>query len=482
MTSPEAIAPIQALVHVAPELIGSLTEKERLVLASMTGLWLRPAQRIGRGRWRYYGFHCGRGFGKTHGIGCEINRRVRCGEARAIGLGAPTLDRVREVQFKTLVDTAPPWFRPVERKGELEWPNGARTESHSPERPGRSRSSNFDVTWLTELVDWQETSRLEFFYNITTATRVGASPQVLWDTTSRGRNDVIEHLLQLNAADPATYPIQWGELYDNPLLGRVYIASEVSKYPPGTRKHDEEIKGKNFREAKGALFKQAWLDAHRRPAPPTWLHKIVSLDPGLSLEPTADPTGMVIAGLGLDGHGYLEKDLSERVPAEVWAERTVDACATDCAGVVIETNHIGNTGHAVIKSRAEMRGMVTVIIPREDRHKPFPQRKPGTIYVREIHTRDDKGARGIAPASECSKGTIHLIGEHTELEYELTTFEPGTTRKSPNRFDAFNQVFNELLQLELPSEQDTKAEFNAGLNVAAELQKQLAAARARRVL
>lgn len=475
MTDAGGVAVAQALVHVAPELLGELTPTERFLLATVADFWLRPDQRIPDGPWRAYGFHAGRGYGKTHGIACHINEGVRTGRYRSVGLGAPTLARVVEVQHKNLIDQAPPWFRPEEHKGNLRWPNGVVSEAHSPEAPGRSRSSNFDVTWLTEIVDWQRASALEFYYNITTATRVGATPRLLWDTTSRGRNEVIEHLLALHRANPEIYPVQWGELFDNPLLTRNYIASECVKYPPGTRKFDEELRGKSFTESAGALFKQAWLDAHRRArGPARWVQRLCSLDPGLSLLADADPTGLVTVGSDADGHGYLERDHSKLMPAEEYAEIIVGECLDNAvSGVVIETNHVGNTARAVVKSRAEMRMARTELIPREDRDKPFPLRKPGTIFVREIHTRDDKGARGTAPASEAHKGFIHLIGKWTELEFELTTYEPGITTKSPNRFDAFNQGFNELLRLEVPSEADNRSTLVEAVNVAAELQKQL---------
>jgi hypothetical protein len=66
-----------AIAHVGGlDFVEALTERERLVLACMGDIWLRPDQRIPAGPWVRYGFICGRGFGKTHGIGTEVNRRV----------------------------------------------------------------------------------------------------------------------------------------------------------------------------------------------------------------------------------------------------------------------------------------------------------------------------------------------------------------------------------------------------------------------
>ncbi len=460
---PHELALIQIVAHHAPEFFDSLTDVEKLVLPYMHDLWLRPEQRVLPGPWRYYGFHCGRGFGKTLGIGCEINDRVERGEAHDLAFMAPTEGRVDEVQFKTLIACAPPWFKPTRYRGGLRWPNGVEATVYTPEAPGRPRSGNHDLAWLTEIVDWAPTSRFQAFQNVTTATRVGPNPQVIWDTTSKGRNDVTEHLFDLNAEDPDRYPIVLGTMLDNPMLSPDYLVSEVKKYVGRAR--EEEVLGRTFKETKGALFKQKWLDDNRRPeGAPEWVCKLVALDPGLSTALTSDPTGMAVGGNATDGHSYLERDLSARMPAEEWGDLTVAECLDrGAAGAVIETNHIGNTGRAVISSRARIRSAELRVIDRADEHKPFPTRTPGVIYLREIHTRDDKGTRGMGPASETEQGLVHLIGNFPELELELTTFEPGRGAKSPNRFDAYNYLIAELRGLNKPDAHDSAKQFAADL-------------------
>lgn len=458
---PHELAAIQILAHVAPEFFDSLSDVERLVLPYLHDLWLRPEQRVMPGPWRYWGFHCGRRFGKTLGIGCEINRRVECGEAHDLAFMAPTETRVDEVQIKTLIECAPPWFKPERYRGGLRWPNGVQATTYTPEAPGRPRSGSHDLAWLTEIVDWAPTSRLEAFKNVTTATSLGAH-QVIWDTTSKGRNEVTEHLFELNAENPALYPIVLGTMLDNPMLAPDYLIAEARKYVGRAR--DEEVLGRIFKETRGALFKQAWLDDNRRHVVPQWVRKLVALDPGLSTAAGADETGMMVGGDAADGHSYLERDLSARMPAEDWGDKTVQECLDrGAAGAVLEINHIGNTGRAVLKSRAQIRGAELRVIDRADEGKPFPERTPGVIYLREIHTRDDKGARGMGPASETALGFVHLIGLFPELELELTTFEPGQTRKSPNRFDAHNYLFAELRGLLKPTQADTRKQFGDDL-------------------
>jgi phage terminase large subunit-like protein len=437
--------PAYALAHFNPEFFASLSDAERLVLPYCYDLWLRPEQRIPRGDWSYYGFICGRGFGKSLAISVEINRRVMAGESRSLALMAPTETRVDEVQVQFLIATAPPWFKPIRHNGGLEWPNGVRAELFTPLAPDRPRSGNYDLSWLCEIVDWIHTGRMLAFNNITTATRVGRNPQVIWDTTSKGKNDVIQKLMAMNKADPRAYPIQRGAMFDNPLLSRIYLRTECAKY--SGRQAAEEIEGKVFAESAGALWQQKWIDDHRRSVRPTNPElRLVSIDPALSDHEDADETGFSVGSRGGDSHAYIEEDLTDKMKPEVWGDLAVQKCADEgCAGVVIERNHLGDSATYAIKSRATNRGLSIEVLPRwgTKECQPFPVRRPGVIYVREVVSSTSKTTRAAGPAVETEAGRVHLIGSLADLELEFTTYVPGVAR-SPNRYDAAVHLVTEL--------------------------------------
>lgn len=446
------IIPAQVLAHFAPEFLESLTDAERLVLPYMDELWLRPEQRIPRYPWRYYGFICGRGFGKSHAIACEINRRVQCGEARSIALMAPTDDRVSEVQFKALIDTAPPWFRPETYDGGMRWPNGVRAQTFTPEAPGRSRSGNFDLTWLVEIVDWLAATRLEAFNNITTATRIGSCPQVFWDTTSKGQNDVIIHLKGENKRDPYYFPIQRGAMFDNPTLPRKYIETECRKYTG--REYDEEILGLDFEEDAGALWEAAWLRRTRLASAPRFVRRLVSVDPASSIREGADETGIVTGGEDERGHACVDGDYTDRYRPEEWGDIVVRECADrGAAGALVERNKFAEIPAAIIRARATTRGITVHMLDMNATKEPFPNRTEGRLYIREVHAASSKYSRGSAPAAETEAGRVHMIGTFPELERQLTTYVP-TTAKSPNRFDAFTQLITELRGLTVDAPTD----------------------------
>lgn len=475
------ISAATALAHVAPEFFASLTERELLVLAALPDLWLRPEQGIPRNDWTYYGFICGRGFGKTHAIAIEINRRVEAGEARAIGLMAPTLPRVDQVQIKTLIETAPPWFKPEPIEGGCVWPNGVRALAFSPEAPGRPRSENFDLVWLTEIVDWQSTTRVEAFNNMTTACRVGRA-QVIWDTTNKGQNEVILSLLDLHDTDPAAYPIQRGAMFDNPLLGRKYLRGECSKYQPGTRAYNEEVLGLVYAESAGALWAKEWITDNRRHVTPLDPEiRLLAIDPGLTGDTTSDPVGMVIGCRSrVDRHVFIEEDLSAHMSPDMYGDLAVRKCIErKCSGVIIERNHLGDHAALAITSAARTHTMQVRILAKDD---TFPAWTPGVIYLREVIAASSKTSRAAGPASETKAGRVHVVGKLPELEREWTTYEPGT-KKSPNRYDASAYLIIELSGLaQKQDETDAAGDIAQAAAAHRELNKGLAAiSRGRRI-
>jgi phage terminase large subunit-like protein len=347
----EPVAAIDAIAALDPGLLSRLSDLEILVLANM---WeearLRPIQKPPSHDWRFCGYVGGRGFGKSLAIAAEITKRIYVGVAPSLAFMAPNDERVEQVQVKALIEVAPPWFKPVRHLGGLVWPNGARANLFTPEAAGRPRGDNVAVAWLTELVDWVHTKRLDAFNNITTATRLGCS-QVFWDTTSKGRNDLILARVRENAEDPYMYPIVRGTTFDNPLLSDKYLREEWKKYS-GVRR-EEELFGKVFSEAAGALWEQAWIDDNRVEKLPDRVEaRIISIDPALSDHASADEVGMVRQSLAAR-KVYMEDDLSARMKPDIWGELAVEQhFKAGVGGIVIERNRVGDHATYVIRSRA----------------------------------------------------------------------------------------------------------------------------------
>jgi phage terminase large subunit-like protein len=410
-----------------------------------------------------FGFAGGRGWGKSRSIAQWINARVMAGLESAVALAAPTDDRVREVQIKALIDYAEPWQRPKQHGSPvgLVWPNGVRAVPYSSEAPERGRGDNNSLAWCTEIVAWKPGPRLDFFKNLCTATRKGDG-RVLWDSTSKGRNEVRALLEAWHRDDPHTHRIVRGTTFDNGLYPTEYYRREWRNYS-GVRR-EEELRGAVFEESAGALWKQEWLDRTRVSAAPELEQIVVTVDPATSTHDSADETGICIGGRGRgDTHAYTLEDVSGTHRPEEWGDIAVRHADPRKPGarrgrIGIERKKVGDLAAAVIKSRAESEGLRVRLIGEKE---PWPPFDPTCIFVREYSPQDSKGARAESPATETDAGRVHLVDpaypeapRFADLEKECTTFVPGETAKSPNRLDAFAYLVIELRELRLDSPQD----------------------------
>lgn len=467
--TPDLIAPAAALAHVCPGFLDDLTGAELLAALWDLEAWLRPEQKVPQCDFRTFGIIAGRGFGKTLGIAYEMNRRVEAGECNAPALMAPTEDRTRDVQVKSLVEMSPPWFRAEEYRGSVRWPNGVTAESFTPEAPGRSRSGNFDLTWMCEIVDWPASTRREAFDNLATATRIGRA-QILWDTTSKGKNDVIAHLLAECERDPAANIVRRGTTFDNPMLSKKYLRAVVSQYVVGSRRYQEEIEGKVFAESAGALWQQHWLDEGRRLMAPTGpVHTIVSLDPSLSDHEDADDAGIAAACRDSSGHVHVLADYSGRMTPDAWAAIVVDRCVRDAAGFVYERNHAGDMPRDLIRVKAAEKGLRLEVVEKD---KPIPPRRAGVIYCKGIVSDRNKETRAEPAAALYQAGRVHHVGALDLLELEQTTWEPGSG-KSPNRLDACVQAVNELAGIKVDAPKNRAADVTTAAAASRELSRVL---------
>lgn len=434
------VAPLHALALAAPDVLARLTSAELALLASMPGLALRNDQRLPAGDWRSCGFVCGRGFGKTYGIACALNERVARGELRAPALIAPTLDRVGEIQVPVIVETSPAWCRAEPYAKGVRWANGVVASPRTSELERPSSGDNFDFVWMTELVRWNATTRIAAWQDITTACRVGRA-QYVWDTTSLGKNDLIAALIAQHEVDAGAHRMIRGTTYDNPALTRAYVLDEVRKYGYETRRYYEEIEGRVFSSSSGAAWEDsAWIETYRVSAWPSSPSVVVlGLDPALSGEIWADEVGLCKGALA-GSHIYLT-DLSARMSPEQYAQAVIRECQRDASGVVVERNHVGQHARDLIKVHAELARMRIEVLPRDDT-RPFPARRPGVIFIREVVSHEAKSSRAAPAAALAARGLVHHVGHQPALEHQMLTHTDGG--RSPNRLDAAVFVIAEL--------------------------------------
>lgn len=413
-----------------------------------------------------------------------INARVLGGHEKLVAFMAPTEDRIDAVQRQSLIDYSMPGQAPVriERDGRLglRWPNGVEAIGFTAAREGRSRSQNISLSWCTEIVDWDPGAREEAFRNLMLATRVGEE-RLIWDSTAKGRNEVRSALEALNESDPLRHVIIPGTTFDNPVMSNDYFR-KVWRAVSGVRR-EEELLGRSFREAAGALWAQAYFDRSRVTSAPDIEWVCVAVDPATSDDKSADETGVMVGGRARsDGHAYATHDLSGKHAPEVWGALVLDHADPRIPGprrgrVVVERKHIGNHASYVVKTHAETRGLRTRVIGRGE---PWPPFDSTCIFIREENPQTSKGSRAEGPAAQTEAGRVHLVDPgypgtpaFADLETECTTYVPGHTKRSPNRLDAFAYLVTELRELRFDSAPDHAQDAAAATRLHAELNKQL---------
>ena len=386
--------------------------------------WARPDQLPPSTDWFTWLLLGGRGNGKTRTINEWLLQRVRAGTARRIALIAKTPADIRDTVIEGesgLVTIAHPSERPLYEpsKRRLTWPNGAVALAFSAYEPDQLRGPQFDTAICDEVAAWKY-PRLTWD-NLMFGLRLGDDPRCAAATTPKPIA-----LLKEIIADPDT-AVTRGSTYANRLnLAPTFFRKVVARYE-GTRTGRQEIYAELLEESEGALWVRANLDAGRiaADAMPELQRIVVAIDPAATANENSDETGIVAAGRGIDGHGYVLADGSERLSPAAWAARAVNLL-TDWSGdrIVAEVNNGGD--------------MVEHTLRTSDRNVPY----------KGVHASRGKRTRAEPIAALYEQGKMHHVGAFPELEDQLCTWEPTTGASSPDRLDALVWAFTELFPVE----------------------------------
>lgn len=226
-----------------------------------------------------------------------------------------------------------------------------------------------------------------------------------------------------NPEDYAAVQINPGDNSAN--LPREYLASLASLTARAQRRF---LLGEFGDATPGALFAEDDIDKWRVTdgRVPDMVRVVVAVDPsGSGDEDNADndAIGIVVAGLGTDGNGYLLEDATVKAGPATWGRVATDAWERhegDC--VVGEVNYGGEMVRHVIQTA-----------------------RPKTPFRRVTATRG-KAVRAEPLSALVEQGKIRHVGMYPDLEEELSGFTTTGYRGdgSPNRADAWVWAFTEL--------------------------------------
>lgn len=384
------------------------------------GFWARPKQLPPAGAWLIWLVQAGRGFGKTR-VGAEwVRSNVERGLAGRIALVGRTAADVRDTMVEegdsSILKISPPWFLPhyEPSKRRLTWPNGATATTYSSDEPDLLRGPQHDLAWAEEVATWK---RPETWDNLMFGLRRGLDPRCAVTTTPKP----LKLIRDLMARVGKDVVLTRGSTYENAdNLAPSFLAEILGKYA-GTRLGRQEIEGELLEDAPGALWKRAWIDELRVTEAPELVRVVVAIDPAVTSGEDSDETGIIAAGKGVDGEGYVLTDRSCRMSPHGWATRAVVAFDEFLADRVVgEANNGGDMVESTVRT-------VRASIP-----------------YKKVWASRGKRVRAEPIAALYEQGRIHHVGPLPELEDQLCTWLPEGVDWSPDRLEALVWALTEL--------------------------------------
>jgi len=384
--------------------------------------WARASQLAPAGAWRVWLMLAGRGFGKTRSGAEWVRSRVETNLARRVALVAPTAADARNVMIEGesgLLAVAPKLFRPLwePSKRRITWPNGAIATAFSADEPLRLRGPQHDTAWCDELASWRYD---EAWDNLMLGLRLGQDPRCVVTTTPRP-----VRLVRMLLGAPDGVALTRGTTWENAKnLAPAFLAAIVKRYE-GTRLGRQELNAELLEDVPGALWSRALLEREgmRVLAAPEARRIVVAIDPAATSGEDADETGIVVASIAWDGHGYVLEDLSGRFAPHDWAARALGAYRRFRADRIVgEANNGGEMVEATVRAL-----------------------DPAASF-KAVRASRGKAIRAEPIAALYEKGRVHHVGAFPALEDQMCGFT-GERRRglSPDRLDALVWALSELM-------------------------------------
>ena len=411
------------------EVLSQLGPKKTEELQHTWEFWARPEQIEPEGDWNVWVALAGRGWGKTR-AGVEwVRHQIKSGKKR-IAAVAPTNSDIRRVMvegesgFLSVCWKGDKTYRggklgypiwsPTNRT--LTWENGAKVEFYSAEDPERLRGPQFHAAWADEVAAWRNQQDVWDMLQFTL--RLGRKPRVMVTTTPKPTK-----LMRALIASPQSH-ITRGSTFDNvDNLAKPFLETVKKEYE-GTRLGKQELYAEMLEEADGALWTTQVLDGCtiEKKDIPELNRIVVSIDPAVTAKTESDMTGIIVAGIDVNGIGYVLEDATDRYSPAEWAAKAISLYQSYSADrIVAERNQGGD--------------MVRRTLEAEDE----------TVPIRLVHASRGKMARAEPISALYERGKVKHAKGLDELETQMRTWEPLGSMGSPDRLDACVWALTDLM-------------------------------------
>lgn len=382
---------------------------------------LKPHQSPPDERFSLWILEGGRGAGKTEGGSRYFAKYMRTHPGHRGRIIAPTFGDAVESCIEgpsglKSIDPEINFLASAPGGAKVVWPNGAEAlvlGTHSPRDVERLRAGgNRHIDWWEEMAAnpqlgpaWDQA---QF------GLRLGDNPHSIATSTPRGT----AAYRKIRGGDGVV--LTHGTMDDNDHLSDEWKAQQRARYE-GTRLGRQELGGELLEDVEGALWDRTTFDDHRVDEHPDLSVVVVAIDPAVTSSATADDTGIIVAGLGTDGHAYVLADETCHLGPKAWATVAVTAHETHKGDrIVAEVNNGGDLVEEMIRTVDE------------------------SVPYKAVHASRGKETRAQPVSALYEQGRVHHVGSLAKLEDQCCSWVPGE-EKSPDRLDALVWAITDLL-------------------------------------
>jgi phage terminase large subunit-like protein len=303
------------------------------------------------------------------------------------------------------------------------FPHGAKIYLEGADTPDTGRGYNAAGILCDELAKWLKPYET-WYHGLLPALRadlVGDHPRAFVTTTPKpiplledwvGREDGTVHVIS-------------GSTFDNASNLSKHALDEMRRQYDGTDIGRQELYGELLELGGGGLFKRKDITNNRVPGidPADIVSTVVGCDPNL----TGDDAmfGIVVVCRVRNNDMYVLADCSTPNSGRAAALDCWRAVSRYAADLLVYEENLG---------KRYLEEVLRDAYQELANQGAFPLRTSPPMEA--VHAKHGKKTRAEPVAMRNEQGRLHMVGVWEKLEKEMVTFDPESTRESPDRMDA----------------------------------------------
>ena len=263
----------------------------------------------------------------------------------------------------------------------------------------------------------------------------GDHPRTVIATTPKPMPLIMEWVKEHRQGDPSI-ALTRGSTFDNADNLSLAALNQLKKRYEGTNLGQQELEGILLESLDGPLF--SWIHIeNNRVEPPIFIgseHKTVGIDPCLTGGDDGDLMGVVVVFRAADDDMYVVADESEKLSGGAAARHIWKVFARhEADDIVIEDN----------LAKQWLRKVMEDTYYEMVKEGIFPEYT--TPPIKTVHSQHGKKLRAEPVSLRYEQGRVHHVGKFQELEDEMLTFDPLSSKASPDRLDALVHACRHLM-------------------------------------